>query len=166
MNIGELAKRFRLARSTLLYYDRLGLLRPSGRSRSRYRVYDDAAVERLEKICTYRRLGVPLEDIRKLLDAKGAAADLLVARLAALDEEIARCREQQRVIVALLGRARTRALDKDRWVAILRGAGLDDAAMHKWHVEFERAAPEAHQEFLEALGISTAEIARIRRDSR
>jgi len=129
-------------------------------------VYDDVAVERLDKICTYRRLGVPLEDIKKLLDAKGTAADLLVARLTALDAEIARCREQQRVIVALLGRARSRALDKDRWVAILRGAGLDEDAMHAWHVEFERTAPEAHQDFLEALGIEPAEIARIRRDSR
>jgi DNA-binding transcriptional MerR regulator len=119
--IGRLARRFRLARSTLLYYDRLGLLRPSGRTRAGYRVYDDDAAARLEKVCVYRRAGVPLADIAKLLAAaRGAegAADVLAARLAALDAEIARCREQQRVIVRLLGSARalrtSRSLDKAR----------------------------------------------------
>ncbi len=167
--IGQLARRFGVARSTLLYYDKLRLLRPSGRSRASYRVYDDAAAPRLERICAYRRVGVPLADIAKLLDAKGTAAELLVARLDALDAEIARCREQQRIIVKLLGgaaRVRPRGLDKERWVAILRASGLDDDAMHAWHVEFERAAPEAHEDFLAALGIAPAEIARIRRGSR
>ena len=36
---GELAKSAGLSRSTLLYYDRLGLLRPVGRSESNYRLY-------------------------------------------------------------------------------------------------------------------------------
>ena len=57
-------------------------------------------------------------------------------------------------------------MDKERWIAILRAAGLDDAAMNAWHVEFERAAPEAHQDFLEALGIAPTEITRIRAASR
>ena len=37
--ITRLAKQFKLSRSTLLYYDRIGLLRPSGRSPSNYRLY-------------------------------------------------------------------------------------------------------------------------------
>jgi hypothetical protein len=53
-------------------------------------------------------------------------------------------------------------LDKQRWVAVLRSAGLDDAAMGQWHVAFERMSPEAHQDFLESLGIDAAEIAEIR----
>jgi hypothetical protein len=34
--------------------------------------------------------------------------------------------------------------------------------MHRWHVEFERAAPAEHQEFLEFLHIPVAEIRTIR----
>jgi len=47
-------------------------------------------------------------------------------------------------------------------VAVLRGAGLDDAAMGQWHVAFERMSPEAHQDFLESLGMCAPEIAEIR----
>ena len=77
---------------------------------------------------------------------------------------------RSRVIVRLLANRKklrgARAIDKDRWVAILRAAGLDDAAMHRWHVEFESMAPKAHQDFLESLGLPKAEVVRIRRWSR
>ncbi|MFC1747364.1 MerR family DNA-binding transcriptional regulator [Pseudomonadota bacterium] len=35
--IGEVSKRFSISRSTLLYYDAIGLLSPSGRSNANYR---------------------------------------------------------------------------------------------------------------------------------
>lgn len=31
--------------------------------------------------------------------------------------------------------------------------GLDDGGMRKWHSEFEQRSPEAHQDFLESLGM-------------
>jgi MerR family transcriptional regulator, thiopeptide resistance regulator len=102
--------------------------------------------------------------------ATSRAAVILESRLDQLNTEIGRLREQQRIIVSLLakpGRLRgTRALNKARWIAILRAAGLDDDAMHKWHVAFEQTAPEAHQDFLESLGLPKPEVARIRRWSR
>jgi MerR family transcriptional regulator, thiopeptide resistance regulator len=61
---------------------------------------------------------------------------------------------------------RTRALDKRKWIQILRAAGLDEAAMQSWHVEFEALAPEAHGDFLKSLGIPPREIASIRAWSR
>jgi DNA-binding transcriptional MerR regulator len=168
--ISQLARRCRLSRTALLYYERLGLLRATGRTRSGYRVYDRDAADRLEAICTYRSAGVPLARLKKLLETRGKAPSILLERLQALDREIARCRDQQRIIARLLedgGDLRaTRTMDKERWIAILRAAGLDDAAMQAWHVEFERAAPEAHQDFLEALGIAEPEVARIRASSR
>jgi DNA-binding transcriptional MerR regulator len=167
-SVGRLAKRFGLSRSTLLYYDRIGLFLPSARSAAGYRVYGELEVKRLEAICRYRKAGLSLEQIGKLLEsASGRAAQLLEERLQQLNDEIERLREQQRIIVRLLANPkrlrRARAIDKDRWVAILRAAGLDDAAMHRWHMEFERMAPKAHQDFLESLGLPKAEVARIRR---
>ncbi|MEN8133472.1 MAG: MerR family DNA-binding transcriptional regulator [Pseudomonadota bacterium] len=75
--IGQIGKRFGISRSTLLYYDAIGLLRPSGRSTANYRLYTE-----------------------------------------------------------------------------------DD--MLRWHTEFERLSPEAHQDFLEALGLPETEIRDIR----
>lgn len=168
LSVGRLGKRFGLSRTALLYYDRIGLLSPSGRSAAGYRIYREQDVRRLEAICRYRAIGLSLEQIRELLDgATDRVATLLEARLDQLNAEIDRLREQQRVIVRLLSNPKklraARAIDKDRWVAILRAAGLDDAAMHRWHVEFERMAPKAHQDFLESLGLPKGEVARIRR---
>ena len=169
--VGALAKSAGITRSTLLYYDRIGLLRPVERSSSRYRLYGDEARSRLQAIRTYRAVGLSLREIRTLLDGRGGrTAAVLTARLERLNEEIARLRDQQRVIVRLLGNRtllrRGRALDKKRWVQILAASGLDDAAMHRWHVEFEALAPEAHQDFLESLGIAAREVTAIRSWSR
>ena len=169
--VGVLARSCGLARSTLLYYDRIGLLPPSRRSATRYRLYGEDARARLETIRTYRSVGLGLAEIRALLEARGGrTTGLLTARLDRLNRDIAHLREQQRVIVQLLKNPAllggTRALDKRRWVQILAASGLDDAAMDRWHVEFEARAPESHQDFLESLGIAPGEIAAIRARSR
>ena len=107
---------------------------------------------------------------RSLANRPSRTTELLEARLDQLNTEIARLREQQRVIVRLLANrrklGRARAIDKAGWVRLLRAAGLDDDAMHRWHIEFERLAPEAHQDFLESLGLAKAEVTRIRKWSR
>jgi len=170
LTIGQLARRFGVSRSTLLYYDSIGLLRPSARSAANYRLYDDADVARMERIDLYRRVGVPLSGIGRVLDSGGGALrEVLEARLRRLDEEIGALRGQQRLVARLLPGSvddRTRPLDKQGWIAVLRATGLDDAAMRRWHVEFERLSPEGHAEFLVSLGIDGAEVGRIRQWSR
>jgi MerR family transcriptional regulator, thiopeptide resistance regulator len=56
-------------------------------------------------------------------------------------------------------------ITKKRWVEIMRAAGLDDEDMRKWHTQFEKMEPQAHQEFLESLGIKPEEIKKIRERS-
>jgi len=171
VSVSRLGRQFGLTRSALLYYDRIGLLSPSKRSRAGYRVYGERDTRRLEAICRYREIGLSLGQIRELLDgAIGRTAEILEAQLDHLNAEIGRLREQQRIIVRLLANpkrlGRACAIDKDGWVAILRAAGLDDAAMHRWHMEFERMAPRAHQDFLQSLGLPPGEVRQIRQWSR
>lgn len=54
---------------TLHHYDAMGLLKPTRVTEAGYRLYDDAALERLYLILLFRELGFPLKDIRKVLDA-------------------------------------------------------------------------------------------------
>ena len=56
---------------TLHHYDEIGLLRPSQRSASGYRKYDQGDVLRLQQILIQRELGLPLEEIRRCLDDPG-----------------------------------------------------------------------------------------------
>ncbi len=171
LTISQLARRYGLSRSTLLYYDSIGLLSPSLRSPANYRLYSEADVERMELIDLYRQAGLPLKDIARVLDAEhGAAGELLAERLRELGREINKLRRQQRKIVDLLkteaSLRETRSMDKRGWVAILRATGLSDEDMRRWHIEFERLSPAAHQDFLESLGLEEEEISHIRASSR
>jgi DNA-binding transcriptional MerR regulator len=175
ISISQAAKRFHLSRSTLLYYDRLGLVRPSYRTSAGYRLYQEEDLERLELVCRYRGGGMPLKAIRRLLDpsesGEGRVDRALHRRLTELNGEIAALRRQQQVVLGLLGGEHgvariARAMTKEKWVAMLRASGMSDAEMMEWHRAFERLTPAAHQDFLESLGLGATEIRRIRRHSK
>lgn len=168
LTISQAARRFDLSRSTLLYYDRIGLLKPSARSASGYRLYHAANIRRLEKICFFRSTGVSLKQIAHLLDtSQSALHEILEKRLHDLNDTIRILRQQQEVIVKILGLDRLpeqiRGMNKDKWVELLRSIGMDDAQMHEWHVAFERMCPQGHHDFLTALGVSEKEVLMIRK---
>jgi DNA-binding transcriptional MerR regulator len=168
LKIGQLAKRFNLSRGTLLHYDAIGLLRPSLRTDTNYRLYSASDVERLRLICTYRSAGLKLKDIQQLLAGKKSKGHkaILEVRLSELGEEISKLHGQQHLILQILQQGRFQSaatvLNKAQWVALLKAAGLDEAGMRAWHSEFEKLSGRAHQEFLQSLGISGQEIRRIR----
>ncbi len=172
LTISKLARASGLSRSTLLYYDRLGLLHATRRSASNYRLYSPADARKLEQICLHRQMGIPLKEIGALLGEPGANAsvEILQRRLRALDRDIAEMRRQQRSIVQILKQQsmydEVNMINKERWVEIMQAAGLSREDMANWHAQFEKMEPDAHQEFLESLGIKPAEIRKIREHSR
>lgn len=166
--VGRLAKKHGLSRSTLLYYDRIGLLSPSGHMKGEYRQYTEENDIRLAKICEYRQAGISLKEIGRMLDAQAetSVAEALENRLAELNREMDGLREQQRLVATLLGRGdllgTTEGLDKATWVSLLSAAGFSEDDMRRWHVQFERSAPEKHEQFLRHLRIPDGEISAIR----
>jgi DNA-binding transcriptional MerR regulator len=66
--VGELAAASGLTVRTLHYYEEIGLLAASARTGAGHRLYSDADVERLYRICLLRRLGLPLGEIGRALD--------------------------------------------------------------------------------------------------
>lgn len=169
--IGQVAKKYSLSRSTLIYYDSIGVLTPSGRSESNYRLYSESDLKKMDRIQLFRSAGLSLDSIESLLEKENSELDsTLEGRLLTINSEIQKLRNQQKVILNILENetlARdSRIMTKEVWVSILRAAGLDDAGMKNWHIEFERTSPEAHQDFLESLGIEKDEVAAIRDWSR
>jgi DNA-binding transcriptional MerR regulator len=53
---------------TLHHYDRLGLLKPTGRTPAGYRLYAERDLARLQQIVTLKFLGLPLKQIKGLLE--------------------------------------------------------------------------------------------------
>lgn len=170
-SISKLARAFGRSRSTLLYYDRIGLLSPSGRTSGGYRYYSEKDHRRLARICQFREAGLTLKEIRSVLLSGGRpGAKLLDRRMRQTAEQIVDLKNQQRILAGMLSRiaagANVAPVDVELWVEMLEAAGMDEEARKRWHSEFERRAPEAHNEFLLSLGIPSPEVARIRRWSR
>ena len=170
--VSAFARRFGLSRSTLLYYDRIGLLKPAEQTSAGYRLYGPDEVARMMRIETFRQAGLALKDIQKILDGDSGDAleQALEQRLVTLNAEIAALHAQQRLIARLLQRDQQKAgymrVDANKWVEMLEEAGVDEAGRKRWHRAFERDAPEVHHGFLAMLGFDAEKIAEIRRKSR
>lgn len=167
--ISELAAKHRLSRSTLLYYDRIGLLVPSQRSVVGYRLYSAVDARRLQAICDYREAGLTLGEIRQLLELKKgrsqSGVEILQGRLKEIQLQIRQFQTKQATLCSLmqsLDAKGVRLIDKQMWVGILRKIGMNDQDMWAWHAEFEQSAPQAHEAFLQWLGIAQDEISQIR----
>jgi DNA-binding transcriptional MerR regulator len=76
---------------TLHHYDEIGLLRASGRSDAGYRRYDDADLDRLQRILFYRELGFGLDEIRQVMTDGNA-------------DTVAHLRRQHALVVDRVGR--------------------------------------------------------------
>ncbi len=172
LSVSQIARQAGLSRTAILYYESVGLLKAAHRSSAGYRLYGDKEVETLRKICLYRSVGLSVRDVRHLLSGSdGAAAALLNRRLVELEAEIGELRRHQQAIVRLLQAKnsllrRTKDMTKEKWVSIMKAAGFTEEDMTRWHREFERNAPEDHQEFLQYLHIAPEEIRSIREWSR
>ena len=172
LTVTALARSCGLSRSTILYYESAGLIKPARRSGGNYRVYGRNELERLQEIRRYRDAGLTLEDIRALLSTPpGAAVEVLQRRFAAISQEVKRLQSHQFEIAKLLRGAgqklrSKKMISKDKWVAIMKASGFSDQDMKRWHAEFEKAAPQEHEEFLNFLHIPAEEVTRIREWSR
>ncbi len=72
--IGKIAKLAGVTTKTLRYYEKIGLLLPSGRTESGYRLYSEQDLGRVKKIRFYQQMSFSLTDIALLL--KGSPEDL------------------------------------------------------------------------------------------
>lgn len=121
LKIGELATRAGLTVRTLHHYDAIGLLKPSGRSESGYRLYDRNDVARLHRIQALRRLDLSLAEIGNLLAGGGADLQSLIAQqITALDRQMARSRELRARLAELSTRIGAHEEpDLDEWLSTL-----------------------------------------------
>ncbi|USD62666.1 MerR family transcriptional regulator [Vibrio sp. SCSIO 43140] len=171
LTVTQLARECQVSRTTILYYEREGLLMPASRSDNGYRWYGTKEINRLKQIISYRSYGLPIQEITELLSKQNhqKSQQILRNQFEALENEVQSLRLQQKAILAALGEPITLTsgtMNKEQWVEIMRSAGFDEKDMQQWHCQFERMRPEAHHEFLESLSIDADEIESIRAQSR
>ena len=130
---------------TLHHYDAIGLLKPTKVSEAGYRLYDDAAVSRLQTILLFRELQFPLKEIKNIL----AQPDFDVQR--ALDDQIALLTLQKERLERLIALARERKKGVNMDFSAFDRSKLDAyaaEAKEKWgdtpaYREFEKKSKSA-----------------------
>ena len=131
--VKELARLSGLTPRTLRYYDAIGLLRPRRGRENDYRLYGPGEVDRLQQILLYRDMGLPLEEIKNLLDAPE------FDREAALREHLLRLQERRREVDALICAVQntlyaieggTAMMDKDKFEGMKRQAIAENEAAY------------------------------------
>lgn len=167
ITIARAARAVGLSRTTLMYYERLGLIRPLRRTGSRYRTFRPADLQSLFLIARWRAIGLPLATIRRMLANPPEIAGALRDHLRALDKSVAALQVQRALTLEMLGGRPVAGghapVTKAAWTEMFRSIGMDDEQMRQWHARFERRNSAGHGEFLRSLGIGRVEIGRIRR---
>ena len=107
-SIGALAKSCNVKIDTIRYYERMKLLRPTGRSKSDYRQYDLASVRRLKLIRKAQDLGFKLEEIQQLLSLSmngsadcGDIRDKAKGKLVEIEDKISNLNRMKKGLVEL-----------------------------------------------------------------
>jgi len=166
LTVGALASRSGLTVRTLHHYDEIGLLSPSGRSRSGYRLYSNEDVRRLERIVLLRGLGMPLESIASAMQGDGhALIDLLERHSNAVDAKIDEFRTVRSRLAETIAQLRNhQPRSTDDALALIEAV----AAFDRYFTDEQREALRARAESLgrERIDEANAQWARLIADVR
>lgn len=87
MKINEVEKMLEVPKATIRFYEKEGLLSPQRKENS-YRDYSDADVERLKKIIVFRKVGMPVDAIKQVLQDALPLQEALTENMSSLHEQI------------------------------------------------------------------------------
>jgi len=102
LTVGQMADYLGVTTRTLRHWDNIGLLVPSFRTWSDYRLYTEADIERAMQILVYREAGVPLKDIEEMLDKPGTVREHLRNQKRLLLEQIDHLHEMVRAVDTIM----------------------------------------------------------------
>ena len=111
--VKQLARLSGVSVRTLHHYDEIGLLKPAFLGENRYRYYGREELLRLQDILFHRELGVPLQEIARLLELQGP-------------DRVAILREHREWLAQRVERSRQLLETIDRTIAELNGDGAMD----------------------------------------
>lgn len=136
LTVGEVARRTGMTVRTLHHYDAIGLVQPSGRSASGYRLYHPRDIERLHAVQSLKQLGLSLEAIGAALAGSG------IAPLELIDRQIL---EAERAVEEARALKEKLQLVRDTLAGEAEGAGNTDALLAAMHLlaTYQRHLPGA-----------------------
>jgi DNA-binding transcriptional MerR regulator len=100
--IGELARRTGLTVKTIRFYSDAGVVPPTDRTHSGYRLYSVESITKLELVRTLRELGAGLDEVQRVLARETTLSSLADAHLALLEQQMRVLRTRRAVLRAVV----------------------------------------------------------------
>ncbi|MDE6846841.1 MAG: MerR family transcriptional regulator [Lachnospiraceae bacterium] len=121
VKIREISVRYNISARTLRYYEDMGLIESTRSDDYAYRLYDEAAIKRLEQILVLRRLNISIKDIKRIFNTTGSEVvlDVLEKRVDNIDEEISLLYELKKIVLEFIGQIRKMDFEKETDVRLL-----------------------------------------------
>ena len=126
MKINEVEALVGITKKNIRFYEAEGLLTPRRNSENGYRVYGEAEVETLRRIKLLRKLGVPLEEIRKMQSGAHTVGDGMRRHLITLERDRENLEQSIRLCGELTG-CRERLGDLDAGAVLDRMETLEQS---------------------------------------
>ena len=101
IKIKDISTRYDITARTLRYYEDMGLITSFRTDDYAYRLYDEAAVIRLEQILILRKLNIGIKDIQRIFNTTGAGIvlDILNKKVQNIDDEVALLHELKDIVL-------------------------------------------------------------------
>ena len=119
--IRELSVRYNISARTLRYYEDMGLIESTRNDDYAYRLYDEAAIKRLEQILILRRLNISIKDIKRIFAAAGSEVvlDVLGKKVDSIDEEVSLLHELKKIVLEFIEQIKSLDFEKETDVKLL-----------------------------------------------
>lgn len=104
IKIMDVSAKYNISARTLRYYEDMGLVTSIRSCDYAYRLYDEAAVKRIEQILILRKLSISIKDIQRIFNTPGSEAvlDVLSKKAEDIDDEIAALHELKEIVLEFI----------------------------------------------------------------
>ena len=113
--------KYNISARTLRYYEDMGLIESTRSDGYAYRLYDEAAIRRLEQILILRRLNISIKDIKSIFSTAGSEVvlDVLEKKVDHIDEEVSLLYELRSIVLEFIRQIRKLDFESEADIKLL-----------------------------------------------
>lgn len=121
IKIREMSIKYDISARALKYYEDMGLITSTRGEDYAYRMYDEAAVKKLEQILVLRKLNISIKDIQRIFDAPGSnvVLEVLGNKVKGIDEEVSLLHELKSIVLEFIEQIKKSDFAQDADVKLL-----------------------------------------------
>ena len=121
IKIKDMSSKYGISARTLRYYEDNGLITSIRTDDYAYRLYDEAAVKRLEQILILRKLNISIKDIHRIFNSLSSeiVLDVLGQKVGDIDSEVSLLHELKQIILSFIRHIEKVDFNKESEVKIL-----------------------------------------------